>query len=421
MGKSSLALTAADQFSSSDVEPIRVVCHPTITFGKLIGQIATRMRDHMALKESEKKTFEASLNVSVLKVLYRIEKSNEKTTEKLEIDVNEAVSVLDALMPKDPSKERVVVIDELDAVEDPIFRSEIAFFIKQLGDNQARLRFIFAGIASNVSQLLVHHESAQRCMATIELKPLQLGILREVVVEGFKQLGMTIRDALAFRVACLSDGFPHFTHLIALKMAYAALDQETIPESVDDVTLLEDAIAGAVEDSEAVVKEAYDRAAQKYLSYETLLWAVADHYVVLRSTRDIYNSYLRICADLQAAKAKGRPVGLVEVADKAKVSRMLHSLKQPTHGIALVSERKSWFRFRLSMLRGYCRMVAASKGIDVGLDYLEADTRRPKVPFVGGAGVSGEDSLAELEGSHDEDGLDEDDGLDDDPESNDDA
>ncbi len=370
VGKSSLALTAALQFNSSDAEPIRVVCHPTITFGQLVGQIAKRMRDQLGMREGVKKVTEIGLKLSLVTVMQRIESESEKAP--LTIDVNDAVELLDALLPKNPSAKRVIIIDELDAVDDPVFRSNIAYFIKQLGDNQARLKFIFAGIAGNVSELLVHHESAQRCMATIQLERLGLNILRDIIVEGFRQIGMTIKETTANRIACLSDGFPHFTHLIGLKMALAALNAETIPESVDDVSFLEDAIGEAVNDSEAIVKEAYEKAIQKYGSYEAVLWAVADHWELLRSTRDIYQSYVRVCADL--AKRGTR----IDVVDTAKLSKLLYNLKQAPHGQALVSVRKSWYKIRVTMLRGYCRMVAASKGVDVGLDYLQVE--RTRVP-----------------------------------------
>jgi UDP-N-acetylmuramate-alanine ligase len=102
-----------------------------------------------------------------------------------------------------------------------------------------------------------------------------------------------------------------------------------------------------------------------------VLWAVADHWELYRSTREIYKSYVRICKDLDKNGEH------VEVVDRPKLSKMLHNLKQPTHGEALVSNRKSWFKIRISMLRGYCRMVAASKNIAVGLNYLES---RPQPP-----------------------------------------
>ncbi|KYF90280.1 hypothetical protein BE20_18190 [Sorangium cellulosum] len=277
-------------------------------------------------------------------------------------------------MPKRQGIQRVVIVDELDASEDPSFKSDIAFFIKQLGDNQSRLKFIFAGIATNVSELLDEHESAQRCMATIELERLPPNVLRDIIVEGFKQIGMSMKDTTAYRIACLSDGFAHFTHLIGLKMALAALNEDELPDELNNVQRLEDAVREAIEDSEAIVKEAYEKAVQKYASYEPVLWSVADHWELYRSTRQIYESYVRICKDL--AK-KGEHVEPVE--NKSKLSKLLHNLKQKTHGEALVSHRTSWFKIRMSMLRGYARMVAASKGIPVGLDYLEnrLPTSRP--------------------------------------------
>jgi uncharacterized protein len=363
VGKSSLAITAAQGFNHSDKDPIRVVCHPSITFGRLVGQIAKRMHDQLGDGNKAKKTTEIGLKTSLLTIMQRIESTTEDPPKN--IDVNDAVELLEGLMPKSRIN-RVIVVDELDEAKLPEFRADLAFFIKQLGDHQARLKFIFAGIAENVSELLAHHESAQRCMATILVERLPLNVLKDIAVQGFKQIGMTMRDNTAYRIACLSDGFAHFTHLICLKMALTTLNEEELPEDVDNVTLLEDGIRESVQDSEAIVKEAYELAAQKYASYEPVLWAVADHWELYRSTREIYKSYTRICTDLEK---KGEHV---EIVDKTHLTRMLYNLKQGTHGKALVSNRKSWFKIRLSMLRGYSRMVAAAKGIAVGLDYLQS-------------------------------------------------
>ncbi|WP_434044088.1 MULTISPECIES: ATP-binding protein [Sorangium] len=365
VGKSSLALTAASEFNHSDQEPIRVVCHPAITFGRLVSQIAKRMHDQLGEGGNTKTITEIGLKASLLTIMKRIESTTDAPINS--IDVNDAVELLEGLLPRDKTIQRVVIVDELDEIKDPGFRSDVAFFIKQLGDHQARLKFIFAGIATNVSDLIVHHESAQRCMETIHLEQLPLNVLRDILVEGFKQMGMSIKDTTAYRVAMLSDGFAHFTHLIGLKMALAALNEDEMPDNADGVTLLEDAIHAAVTSSEPIVREAYDAAVQKYASYEPALWAVADHWQLYRSTREIYKSYRRICADLQK---KGEHV---EIVDKPKLTKMLYNLKQSTHGRALVSDRRSWFKIRISMLRGYARMVAAAKGINVGLDYL--DTR----------------------------------------------
>jgi hypothetical protein len=57
---------------------------------------------------------------------------------------------------------------------------------------------------------------------------------------------------------------------------------------------------------------------------------------------------------------------------KSQFQQRLYNLKGKRHGQALVSERKSWYRFRTPMLRGFCRLMAKKRGIDVGLKYLDS-------------------------------------------------
>jgi hypothetical protein len=113
--------------------------------------------------------------------------------------------------------------------------------------------------------------------------------------------------------------------------------------------------------SAAFLKTAYEQAVKKYQDkYEPALWAAADHWELLRSTEHMYDSYQRICADLK-----------IQPQDRSSFSSILFQLKQDAHGSILKSDRRSWYQFTQAMMRGYCRIVAHSKMVEVGLDYMK--------------------------------------------------
>lgn len=251
------------------------------------------------------------------------------------------------------------MVDEVDQIADPVVRRSIAFLVKQLGDRECPVKFIFVGIAEDVAELLEHHESASRYIASIRLDRLPFNVLKSIVTEGFHKIDAELWDPLATRVAFVSDGFAHFTHLVGLKMAMRLLDDNP-PNLQVSVRHLELALADAVEDSESWLKTAYDDATQKYQDkYEHVLWAAADHWEIERSTEHMYPCYLRICE-----RAGVSPL------ERQQFSAVLSKFKTERHGGVLVSRRRSWYRFRQTMLRGYCRMVASTRGIEVGRDYL---------------------------------------------------
>ncbi len=124
-----------------------------------------------------------------------------------------------------------------------------------------------------------------------------------------------------------------------------------------------------------------------------------------RQYKDIYQSYLDVCA--KRFKVEGRPFTIPEdsskfrdpeetdgveaeddtpdaertsaltVFTKAQFSNALQRLKNPSHGSVLESPRdqRGWYRFSIPMIRGYCRLVAARQGVQIGLQYLDSHDR----------------------------------------------
>src|SRR5690606_22156610 len=105
----------------------------------------------------------------------KIRASFEKETTSLEEfeDVNIAVRVLKELHEMiSNAKETIVVLDELESLNSED-RTDLAYFIKQLGDQEFNLKFVLVGIAENVHELIGAHESVPRYLKEIALEPLK--------------------------------------------------------------------------------------------------------------------------------------------------------------------------------------------------------------------------------------------------------
>lgn len=358
VGKTSLAQTAAILANWSDSDPIYFSCTPQTTFSDVVARVCRKLAEVPAGRSGRKTTSEIKIGPQFASVMRRIELNDDL---KFQISVADAVDTFNALLIS-ADRKRVVVVDELDVASESL-KSDLAHFIKQIGDQECRLRFIFAGIAENSGELLTGHASASRYIATIELQPLLMGELYDIINRGFTALQIDCPERIAKRIACLSDGFAHFTHLLGLKVALRTLrsgERKVTPE------LFADALNDSIADSEAFLRDAYDRAIQKYQDgYELVLWAAADDWQLHRSTEHMYESYIKI----------GKAAGL-ETKPRNKFSSMLFQLKQKKHGSILKSDRASWYQFTQAMMRGYCRIIAASRGFDVGVDYMKMPSRR---------------------------------------------
>jgi len=205
------------------------------------------------------------------------------------------------------------------------------------------------------------HESADRYFHTVGLGRLPWEARFEIVNFAAEQLGIEIDDDTLYRIARISDGFPHYVHFVSEKLfwrVYRARNGGVVNGELFGLAM-SDAAAGM----EMRLKRPYDIATRKYRDdYEYILWAAADGHELHRRSTDIFASYMRI--------TNGR---LDNPLDRGHFNQRLNSLKQPSHASILSGTRQGWYEFAEKMIRGYVRLRAEQEGL-----VLEAD--HPAVP-----------------------------------------
>lgn len=151
----------------------------------------------------------------------------------------------------------LLIVDEVDAIENPRERRKLAELIKLLSDAGSNFKILIVGIAETGNELTAAHPSVQRCLKETKLRRMSVPELKQVVVKGAEKAGLTFTPKVIGSIASLSAGYPHFTHLIALKCAEMAIaDGRT---EIRDAHLNE-ALTLAVDDAEGTLKHDYDRA-----------------------------------------------------------------------------------------------------------------------------------------------------------------
>ncbi|MBN9003125.1 MAG: hypothetical protein J0H75_14030, partial [Rhizobiales bacterium] len=169
-------------------------------------------------------------------------------------------------------------------------RALFADLIKQAGDQSMPFKLIFCGVASSLSELLDAHHSCYRYLVTVELERLPPPPRFEIINGASKAVGVSIEASTLGRISSISDGFPHYIHLITEKLLWEIYSDEIEIEISRPVHYL-NAIKAAVIDIEAKLRNTYDKATQKYVEsdqYEAVLWAVADHHELSRRSADIF-------------------------------------------------------------------------------------------------------------------------------------
>lgn len=155
----------------------------------------------------------------------------------------------------------LLLVDELDALRDTLDRHKIAELIKQLSDIGSPFKVFLVGIAETGADLTDGHPSVERCLRETRLGRMSDSELRQIIDEGERALGLRFTPEAKQRIVSVSSGYPHFTHLLALKAAEDAIAER---RTEIGITSVEAATRRAVDDSEGRLKRQYDEACRSY-------------------------------------------------------------------------------------------------------------------------------------------------------------
>lgn len=167
----------------------------------------------------------------------------------------------------------LMIIDELDSVCSVDDKRKLAEFIKQLSDAGASFKLMLVGIADTGAELTAAHPSVQRCLRETKLRRMQDTELRQIVTQGAQALKLAFDTVVVDRIVKLNAGYPHFTHLLALKCAERAIGDGRVIIRESDLPL---AMTVAVEDAEGTLKRTYENSIRSTSSmYSSILLAAA--------------------------------------------------------------------------------------------------------------------------------------------------
>lgn len=275
VGKSSLANIASDLLLKRFVEGqlFKKRCDSTDTFVSVVSDpLRTVGIDTSVIGSSAARTEGAGASLGIPLVGAKVDSHTTK--------VQSFAATKDHASPswvaeKLRSISGLLLVDEVDALQDPRDRHLLAEFVKQLSDNGSRLKVLLVGIADTGADLIAGHPSVNRCLKETRLKRMDDKELREIIDGGEAKTGLRYSSTAKDRIAAVSSGYPHFTHLLALKSAEDAIAADKKDISVGDVAA---STRRAVDDAEGSLKRAYDEAVRSHQTeeYRRILCAAAE-------------------------------------------------------------------------------------------------------------------------------------------------
>lgn len=108
----------------------------------------------------------------------------------------------------------IIVIDELDRIEDDESLSLLSDTVKTLSDHAVDSTLILVGVAGSVEELIGEHRSVERAVVQVEMPRMNPRELRGILEKGFEYIGIAETLPAIEKITTLSEGLPHFTHLL---------------------------------------------------------------------------------------------------------------------------------------------------------------------------------------------------------------
>jgi Cdc6-like AAA superfamily ATPase len=150
----------------------------------------------------------------------------------------------------------VIIFDEFDRLKSKAQR-QFADTIKNFSDNALNTTLVIVGVGNDVTGLIREHASIDRCIEQVKMPRMEPDELQEIINKAMVELGMTIRaDALEMLIM-LSQGLPHYTHLLGSESATTAINQD---KSIIEIKDVRTGVHNALSRAQQSILEAYQNA-----------------------------------------------------------------------------------------------------------------------------------------------------------------
>jgi Cdc6-like AAA superfamily ATPase len=359
VGKTSVANTSAALYGNDAQPNIYVPCSRESSFESVIQTIGRRSLE--PADNIKTKGTGPSIGLSVFGVGGNYQSGTRSETKfELPKTTNDALEIV-RFLASGLGQRRIIVVDEMERVGSESERAKFAEFIKNVPemDPDNLLKFVFCGIGSTVDELIGAHPSAGRIIEPIHLDKLHHTDLWKIIQSVAQKLSIEVDENILIRIGQLSDGFPHYVHLVGESIFWQMFDDSSVVKKASR-DHFHAAVRESLQRAEPALRQQYEKATMKTKNtedYEEALWALADTTSEKRQLSEIYDySYKRIMSK------RFNRIAL----PKEKFNKRLLMLRTEGHGEVVVGYGAGWFGFRENIIRGYVRLVAETRGVQLG-------------------------------------------------------
>jgi len=252
----------------------------------------------------------------------------------------------------------VFIVDEFDRVPASAMK-EFTDLIKTLSDFSVDSTIVLVGVAETIGNLVADHASIVRAISQVFLRRMLPIELRKILTNSEEKLGIKFADDAAQLIVHVSQGLPHYTHLVGLHAVRVAAVNSHAPILVTRKDVFT-ALDRATTQTEQSTRDRHSRAihsSHKDALYRHILLACA---VAAAQEQDPLGYFTPSAVVEPLSSILGREVEI------ATFNSHLSAFCQPSRGNVLERDgqpRAYRFRFQDPMIVPFTFMDAVANGV----------------------------------------------------------
>ncbi len=186
----------------------------------------------------------------------------------------------------------------------------------------------------------------------------------DIISDAEKALHIVVEHNSKMRIVQISDGFPYFVHLITEKLLWQWFNDPNKGPSQTEPRHYEAALRDACLAAEPELRLPYDTVVKKYRTDgDIVLWALAEGNELSKNLDTIHKDFQAV---YDRVPTRLKPD---DSLDRRRLNSRLVNMKRDAYRNIIVSNGRGWYEFREKRMRGYARLRAAAKEIELRADH----------------------------------------------------
>ena len=134
-----------------------------------------------------------------------------------------------------PNVTNIVIIDEFDQLQANEARELTAHLLKFLHDHAVNVTVLLIGVAENVEELIINHQSLRRVLSLVKLERMNASDLNEILDSRLRLTPLRLCNEARSELVALSCGLPYYAQALGKLAALNAINDHRDSIDVNDV------------------------------------------------------------------------------------------------------------------------------------------------------------------------------------------